>query len=91
MTVTNDVSNLLGEIPWLVPNLDSKLVSAKIPLGVQAGYSNFVLKFEVVDSSSLTNSRIFWDNEFTIIPEPGFYWIMTVLGALLIKRNTLLG
>jgi len=76
-TVTNDVSNLLGEIPWEVPNLDTKFVSAKIPLGpgirgtgVQAGDSGYVLKFEVVDSLPLTNSRIFWDNKFTIVPEP---------------------
>jgi len=79
-TVTNNVSNLLGEIPWTVPNLDSKLVSAKIPLGVQAGYSNYVLKFEVVDSSSLTNSRIFWDNKFSIVPEPGLgIWIIGLM------------
>ena len=77
-TATNDVSNLLGEIPWTVPHLDSKWGSANIPPGpgirgarVQAGDSGYVLKFEVVDSSSLTNSRIFWDNEFTIVPEPG--------------------
>jgi len=81
--LTNDISNLLGEIPWTVPNLDSKLVSAKIPLGVQAGYSNYVLKFEVVDSSSLTNSRIFWDNEFTIVPESGII-LLTLLASFIV-------
>ena len=58
--VTNNINNLLGEIPWVVP---AELIG---------GGTNYLLRFEVVDSSSLTNSRIFWDNEFTIIPEP-FY------------------
>ena len=56
--VTNDVSNLLGEIPWLVPE------------SLIGGDTNYVLRFEVVDSSSLTNSRIFWDNTFAVVPEP---------------------
>ena len=87
-TVTNGISNLLREIPWIVPNLDQYLIwtpnespqksrfgsnRGTFPLGVQAEYSSYVLKFEVVDSSSLTNSRIFWDNKFSIIPEPGAF------------------
>ena len=64
--VTNNINNLLGKIPWLVP---ADLIG---------GVTNYVLKFEVVDSSSLTNSRIFWYNKFTIVPEMG-----TVIGYLL--------
>jgi hypothetical protein len=76
--VTNDIDNLLGEISWLVPE------------NLVGNETNYVLKFEVVDSESLTNSRIFWDNKFIIIPEPtGILWIMTMLGALLCKRQTL--
>jgi len=77
--ITNDISNLLGETSWLVP---ANLIGND---------TNYVLKFEVVDSESLTNSRIFWDNKFIIIPEPaGILWMMTMLGALLCKRKTLL-
>jgi len=71
--VTNNINNLLGEIPWLVP---ADLIG---------GETNYVLKFEVVDSLSLTNSRIFWDNKFSIIPEPGaigavISYLLLVLG-----------
>ena len=52
--VTNNIENLLGEIPF----------------NVYAWPESYVIKFEVVDSSFLTNSRIFWDNEFAIVPEP---------------------
>ncbi len=59
LTVTNNIANTLGEIDWY------------IPAGSWDGATNYVLKFEVVNSSSLTNSRIFWDNEFSVVPEPG--------------------
>ena len=42
------------------------------------GLTNYVLKFEVVDSSSLTNSRIFWDNKFMIVPEGKIITIMSL-------------
>jgi len=70
-SVTNDISNLLGKIPWLVPE------------NLVGGDTNYVLKFEVVDSSSLTNSRIFWDNKFTIVPEPTIFLILNFGFALL--------
>ncbi len=66
-TVTNNIDNLLGEIPWLVPD------------NLTGGYTDYVLKFEVVDSTSLTNSRIFWDNEFTIVPEGAFGAVISYL------------
>ena len=68
-TVTNNVSNLLGEIPWLVPE------------SLIGGDTNYVLKFEVVDSSSLTNSRIFWYNKFVVVPEP---LLLTVFATLIV-------
>jgi len=55
--VTNDVSNLLGEIQW------------QVPYDLLSYSTSYVLRIEAVDSASLTNSRIFTDNEFTIIPE----------------------
>ncbi len=65
--VTNNIENLLGEIPWFVPE---NLIGSD---------TNYVLKFEVVDSSLLTNSRIFWDNKFTIIPEPFLFFMIVSL------------
>ena len=70
--VTNDISNLLGEISWLVPE------------SLIGNETNYVLRFEIVDSESLTNSRIFTDNEFTIIPEPCFYSCPANAGVLFI-------
>jgi len=58
LEVTNNIANTLGEIEWYIPD------------GNWDGETNYVLKFEVVDSSSLTNSRIFWYNKFAIVPEP---------------------
>jgi len=57
LEVTNNIANTLGEIEWYVPAAS------------WTGATNYVLKFEVVDSSSLTNSRIFWDNKFIVVPE----------------------
>jgi len=73
-TVTNDISNLLGEIPWLVPEY------------LIGGETNYVLKFEVIDSLSLTNSRIFWDNIFVIVPEGGIM-LLTLSVSLWLLRN----
>jgi hypothetical protein len=56
--VTNSIANPLGSVFWPVPDLI-------LP------ESTFVIRFEVVDSSSLTNSRIFYNNSFTVVPEPG--------------------
>ncbi|MCK5852759.1 choice-of-anchor D domain-containing protein, partial [bacterium] len=56
--VTNNIPNSLGEISWIVPE---SLISSD---------NNYVLKFEVIDSVSMTNSRIFWENDFTVgLPE----------------------
>ena len=69
--ITNDVSNLLGSIPWRVPEY------------LIAGDTNYLMRFEVVDSSSLTNSRIFFDNPFAIIPE-SFYLLFIIYQLLFI-------
>jgi len=74
-TVTNDVSNLLGSIPWLVPEY------------LIAGDTNYLMRFEVVDSTSLTNSRIFFDNEFTIVPEAGIFIMLITLILSISKRR----
>jgi len=55
--VTNNVSNVVGHVSWSVP----------MP---PYGQTTYVMRFEVVDSTSLTNSRVFLDNVFTIVPEP---------------------
>ncbi len=68
-TVTNNVSNLLGAVPWTVP------------AALADGVTEYVLRFEAVNSISLTNSVILWDNAFTIVPEPA--WWLFVYGMLL--------
>ena len=75
--VMNNINNLLVAIPWLVPE------------NLIGGDSNYVLKFEVVDSSSLTNSRIFWDNKFTIIPEIGtvFSFLFSVFCFFIFRKK----
>jgi hypothetical protein len=66
--VTNNIQNTLGNISWAVP---AELVGSD---------TNYVLKFEVVNSLSVTNSRIFWDNAFMVVPEPaGMLWIIGLL------------
>lgn len=57
--VTNDIANTAGSLSWIIP---PNLVPVQ---------STLVIRFEVVDSTTLTNSRIFYDNPFTVIPEPG--------------------
>jgi len=77
LEITNNIQNTLGEIEWDVPseNFD--------------GNTNYVLKVEVVDSSSLTNSRIFWENRFTIVPEIGtvFSILFLVFCILWLRRH----
>ena len=73
LEVTNNIDNVLGEIEMNIPD------------GNWDGETNYVLKFEVVDSSSLTNSRIFWDNKFIIVPEGGILWIIGLLVPLIIR------
>ncbi len=75
--VANNIQNILGSIPWPVP---AELVGSD---------TNYVLKFEVVDSASLTNSRTFWDNPFAIVPEPaGILWFVGLI-TLFRKRHFL--
>ena len=73
LEVTNNIANTLGEIEWYVPP------------GTWSGETNYVLKFEVVNSSSLTNSGIFWDNKFTIVPEPCYLLFIILLIPPFIK------
>jgi hypothetical protein len=55
--VTNDISNLAGICGWLVPEY------------LAGGGTNYVVRFEVRDSSGLTNSMVFRGNAFTVVPE----------------------
>ena len=73
--ITNNIQNVVGEIPWLVPNYFA-----------DSG-NNYVLEFEVVNSSSITNSRIFTDNEFTIVPEPVIILLILPFFATFIKNR----
>jgi hypothetical protein len=73
--VTNNIQNILGTIVWPVP---PELVGSE---------TNYVLKFEVVNSLSVTNSRIFRDNEFTVVPEPASLLVMYGLLSLWAPRR----
>ena len=73
--ITNNIPNLLGEISWIVPEY-------------LIGYdTNYVIKFDVVDSSNLTNSRFFWNNKFTIIPEPHLIIGLLILFILKFRKK----
>ena len=74
--VTNSVPNVAGAISWSIPE---ELID---------GRTNYVLRFEVVDGTSSTNSRIFWDNPFAVvIPEPvAMSWMVGLLAFLWRKR-----
>lgn len=76
-TITNNIENIRGGIQWFVPPVSWD------------GMSNYVLRFNVVDSSSLTNSLIFWDNTFTIVPEPALLlsFISLIFFLLLYRTN----
>ena len=71
--VATNIQNILGTMPWPVP---AELVGSD---------TNYVLKFEVVDNSSLTNSRTFWDNPFTVVPEPAGLFLLAGLFPLIRK------
>jgi predicted outer membrane repeat protein len=63
-----NIANGNGAYTWLVP---PELIG---------GVTGYVLRFEVIDSSSLTNSRVFSGNGFIVVPE-SFAGIV-VLGML---------
>ncbi len=79
LEVTNNIANTLGEIEMYIPDV------------TWTGETNYVLKFEVVNSLSLTNSRIFSDNVFVIVPEIGmvFSIFYSVCGIFICCRKFL--
>jgi len=73
--VTNDIQNIIEEIKW------------EVPLDLSGGDEIYMIRFEVVDSSSFTNSRYFYENSFTIVPEPRFIWIFGFLNLWIFGRK----
>ncbi|MCX7003108.1 MAG: hypothetical protein NTV22_07525 [bacterium] len=55
--VATNISSLLGHAPWTAP----------LP---PEGQTSYVVRFAVMDSTALTNSRVFWNNVFKVVPEP---------------------
>ncbi|GEM_PF-1416043 len=55
--VTNTIDNWAGLCSWLVPE------------SLAGGGTTYVVRFEVTDSSGLTNSMIFNGNAFMVVPE----------------------
>lgn len=72
--VTNNIQNISHTIAW------------DLPQTLWGGETNYVLRFEVVDSDFLTNSTIFFDNPFTVVPEPCMYGLYILLLGLLWRR-----
>jgi len=72
--VTNDIANTLGSFSWTIPDIFDE-------------QSPLVIRFEVVDSSSLTNSRIFYNNSFTVVPEPGVAVVNILLICFLVYHR----
>ena len=76
-----DTTNFILEITNNIANVPGK-IEMNIPDGNWDGLTNYVLKFEVVDSLSLTNSSILWDNVFAIVPEPCY--LLFIVGILIL-------
>jgi len=70
-----DISNVLGQISWTVP---SSLIG---------GGTTYVLRFDVVDSDSLTGSVVFVDNPFTVVPEPTSLGVLAVVAILGFRKS----
>ena len=74
--VTNNIQNILGEIEWEIP-ADFGGSSSEDEI--------YMLRFDVMDSGTLTNSRYFYDNEFTVVPEACYLLFIIVLIPLFLK------
>ena len=74
--VTNNINNILGEIEWYVPD------------GNWDNETNYILRFEVVNSFHITNSRFLSDNIFALVPEGGIILLMLSAALVtLLRRN----
>jgi hypothetical protein len=71
----SDIPNVTGWCPWQPPQ---ELI---------AGMTSYVVRFEVVDSSSLTNGMVFYDHAFIVVPEPSVAWFLLLVPAVLRKLN----
>lgn len=74
--VTNTIDNLAGVCGWQVPE------------SLAGGGTTYVVRFEVTDSSGLTNSMVFNGNAFTIVPE-GVSAIMASLALVSVTLRRL--
>jgi hypothetical protein len=74
--VALNFSNVLAQTPWLVP---SDLID---------GSTTYVVRFDVVDNTSLTGSMVFVDNPFTIVPEPVAGIVIAMLMVLRFIRRS---
>jgi hypothetical protein len=74
-SITGDFSSLQQQVVW------------QLPPDTTGGVTNYFLRFEVVDSSSLTNSRIFIDNPFTIVPEPIFIGLFIFIISIIVRQG----
>ena len=77
----------LSEISIVATNILNNTGTVKIFVPDDLSYSEkYYMQFEVVNSSSLTNNRIFYDNSFTVIPEPNFCLLQELFILILVCR-----
>jgi hypothetical protein len=62
-----NMHNGTGWCPWQPPQ---ELIS---------GPTTYVVRFAVIDSSSLSNSWVFYDHAFTVVPEPVTTWVVLLV------------
>jgi len=74
-TAASNVSNVIGINEWLVP------------MSLISDSTNYVIRFDVVDSSSLTCSMTFINNPFSVIPEPMWILLLILSASLWLLRN----
>ncbi|MCK5852594.1 carboxypeptidase regulatory-like domain-containing protein, partial [bacterium] len=93
------ISNVVVSADGITNNTDNRGIYALVHVTpgsrtVTASKTGFIfMSTNVIVGTSIDYSTVgnVWEIDFVgIIPEPGTIWIMTVLGALLCKHNTLL-
>ena len=58
IAIATDISNVLGKVEW------------NVPLSLYGGDTNFVLCFKVINDNKISSDRIFFNEQFKIVPEP---------------------
>ncbi len=74
--LTTNTGEEVAQIGTNVPNLWGTL--AWTPWGLESETTAYVVRIEAVNSSGIRTNRVFSDNVFTIVPEPGGWGMIAV-------------